>query len=77
MPSAHHQMNLNEPAAGKQRFQPAHLGSSETTKQPSGIARRSAATNIQRGKISPETTGILKTVRGYPRLLHANDVTGA
>jgi len=66
-------MNLDVPMAEKQRFQPAHLGASKTTKQPSGTDWRSTATNIQEVKIPPETTGI-KIVRGFPRLLQANDV---
>ena len=54
MPSAHHQTKLDVPTAEMQRFQSAHLGASEKTKQPSGTARRSAATYIQEVKSRPK-----------------------
>jgi len=78
MPSAHHQMSLNVPTAENKAVPAcAFRDLKDNHKQPSGIVRRSTATNIQEVKFRPETTGILNIIRGFPRLLQANDVTGA
>jgi hypothetical protein len=77
MPSAYHQTNLNVPTGWKAAVPGRAFRGLRENQAVVGNRPAVGSDEHSRDTISPETTGILHIVRGFPRLPQANDVTEA